>query len=167
MFPFNFPTQVIETFSCSVCTRKRATTQDVLSVEACQNVTPRPRQGFRIVDTPYLVVVNSCVVVTFKIGQTISNPPHLLLFISFMKKHSTSLKVTFDPSLLCRHSCRRCFSFRTTFLVFFFPPFPVFSTPVLPGDTTFFGPFPSVLFDCVDFPLFPLGLPLGFPLLLL
>ena len=46
--------------SCSVSTRKRATTQDVLSVEACQDVTPRPRQGFRIVDTPYLVVVNSC-----------------------------------------------------------------------------------------------------------
>ena len=79
MFPFNFATQFIETFSDSVSTRKRATTQDVLSVEACQNVTPRPRQGFRIVDTPYLVVVNSCVVVTFKIGQKKSNPPVLLL----------------------------------------------------------------------------------------
>ena len=72
MFPFNFPTQFIEIISCSVCTRKRATRQDVLSVEACQNLTPRPRQGFRIVDAPYLVVVNSCVVITFKIGHNIT-----------------------------------------------------------------------------------------------
>ena len=133
MFPFNFPTQFIETLSCSVCTRKRATTQDVLSVEACQNVTPRPRQGFCIVDAPYLVVVNSCVVITFKIGQKFRSSS-FARFISFMKKHSTSLKVTFDPSLLCRHSCRRCFfSFRTTFSYVFLPTFSCILSPGLAG----------------------------------
>ena len=42
-------------------------------------ITPRPRQGFRIVDAPFLVVVNSCVVITFQIGQKIP----ILLICSF------------------------------------------------------------------------------------
>ena len=90
MFPFNFPTSFIETFSCSVSTRKRTTTQDVLSVEACPDVTPRPRQGFRIADTPYLVVVNSCVVITFKIGQKIP----ILDICSFHKFHEEAFDIT-------------------------------------------------------------------------
>ena len=63
-------------------------------------------------------------------------------FMSIMKRRSTSVKVTFDPSLLCRRSCRRCFSFRTTFSrVFSFHFCLYFSSPVLPGDTTFLEPF--------------------------
>ena len=105
VFPLNFPTNSSRHF-LAVCTRKRATTQDVLSVEACQNVTPRPKQGFRIVDTPYLVLVNS------KKIQSSSFAP----FMSFTKNRSTSVKVTSDLSFaLPPFFSQLFFPFRTTF----------------------------------------------------
>ena len=83
--------------------------------------------------------------------------------MSFMMRRSTPARVTFDPSLLCRYSCRRCFSFRTTFSSVFLSTFACIPpTGLAGGYHVFWDPF-HFLSDFVDFPLFPLG----FPLLLL
>ena len=87
--------------------------------------------------------------------------------MNLMKRRSTSVKVTFDPCMLCRHSCRRCFFLSNHFFQCFSFHLCLYSSPRHDrGDAPFFGPFPSFLSDFVDFLFFPLGLPWGFSLLL-